>query len=187
MPQMIVFYEALVKLKATRPGAFATIQIAEPLTMLAGSTHLRIIDIRLASMCDRVPCRVVAIVSEFFHSTCRLTVLDVTSPECKDQTGALLQSLALDESQGFSVEKQVLRPDGSPVWVHEPWSMQKDDANRPLQIIIICEDLTRLRMAEGALRENGDPLGFARLVASNSQRLRTLSNAYLVQSTRFKS
>jgi C4-dicarboxylate-specific signal transduction histidine kinase len=51
------------------------------------------------------------------------------------------------------LDKRYIRPDGSPVWVRNSFSLLKDEHGSPSHIILICNDITERRRAELMLVE----------------------------------
>jgi PAS domain S-box-containing protein len=76
-----------------------------------------------------------------------LRMQDITHPEDLPRNLALFERAAAG-GDGFMIEKRYVRPDGSPVWVHNSVSTVTDPSGRPKYIVAIVQDITERRQAE---------------------------------------
>jgi PAS domain S-box-containing protein len=76
-----------------------------------------------------------------------LRMQDITHPEDLPRNLALFERAAAG-GDGFMIEKRYVRPDGSPVWVHNCVSTVTDPSGRPKYIVAIVQDITERRQAE---------------------------------------
>lgn len=90
--------------------------------------------------------------------------------ECEELIGMKMQALELPtasaerapdlarfyagEANTYTREKQVVRKDGSPVWINEVASWVRDGAQRPKYLIAIIQDVSDRKRSENALQES---------------------------------
>jgi PAS domain S-box-containing protein len=82
-----------------------------------------------------------------------LRMQDITHPH--DLPGNLpLFNQAAQGGGSFEIEKRYVRPDGSPVWVHNSVTTVRDEAGAPISTICVTIDISDRRIAEERLRES---------------------------------
>lgn len=92
----------------------------------------------------------------------QLTAFDITHP---DDRGVFSQpELISGEIPCFSMEKRYLRRDGTVMWAHTTVSLLKGETGKPLNTVVVVEDISDRKQAEAALRESEARY---RLVAEN--------------------
>jgi PAS domain S-box-containing protein len=104
--------------------------------------------------------RFVRVNDRFCHITGRsreelltLRMQDITHPH--DLPGNLpLFNQAAQGGGSFEIEKRYVRPDGSPVWVHNSVTTVRDEAGAPINTICVTIDISDRRIAEERLRES---------------------------------
>jgi PAS domain S-box-containing protein len=69
-------------------------------------------------------------------------------PDDRERSRSDLNRLLEGQSPAFVIEKRLVRPDASIVWVRNSVSLIRDAENKPLQIVTIAEDMTMFRLAE---------------------------------------
>lgn len=82
----------------------------------------------------------------------RSTVGDITHPDDWEADVRQLDRLVRGEIPFYSVEKRLLRPDGSAVWVRINAHPVHDDAGRVARTVSVVEDIGPRRAAETALQ-----------------------------------
>ncbi len=96
----------------------------------------------------------------------RESIQSLTHPEDLPRNQAELNKLASGKSSCFVIEKRYLRPDGSEVWVRNSCSALHDGDGRPVQLVVVSEDIAEWRKAEEALRESQRLAAVGRLATS---------------------
>jgi PAS domain S-box-containing protein len=82
-----------------------------------------------------------------------LRMQDITHPH--DLPGNLpLFNQAAQGGGSFEIEKRYVRPDGSPVWVHNSVTTVRDETGAPISTICVTIDISDRRIAEERLRES---------------------------------
>jgi PAS domain S-box-containing protein len=92
-------------------------------------------------------------------------------PDDRERSRSDLNRLLEGQSPAFVIEKRLVRPDASIVWVRNSVSLIRDAENKPLQIVTIAEDMTMFRLAEQALIKNEKLAAVGRLSASIAHEL----------------
>jgi PAS domain S-box-containing protein len=82
------------------------------------------------------------------------TVLSITHEDDRENCSQHLDRLVSGQTESFILEKRYLRPDGTPVWVRNSFSLLKDEGGHPTHIIMICNDISERRRAEQLLVES---------------------------------
>ncbi len=54
----------------------------------------------------------------------------------------------------FGIEKPYIKKSGDLIWVQDSVSLLRDEDGRPINIIILCEDITQRKTAQNALLES---------------------------------
>jgi PAS domain S-box-containing protein len=88
------------------------------------------------------------------HEMLQLTLHEVTHPDDRDFSAALLSSSFSDGLDEFSIEKRYMRKDGSIIWVLIHWRVIRDSQGEPIHTVANIQDITERRRAEEALRAN---------------------------------
>ena len=94
------------------------------------------------------------------------SILSVTHTEDREGCEAELRRLLAGEVPSFVKEKRYLRPAGEAVWVRNSFALLRDDADRPMHIILICNDISARRRAERLLVEREKLATVGQLAAS---------------------
>lgn len=76
----------------------------------------------------------------------------ITFPEDREASLALIKGLLDGESDSYSIEKRYIRKDGAVVWVNLSVSLLRDVAGQPLYFISAAQDITGRKMLEEQLR-----------------------------------
>ena len=82
----------------------------------------------------------------------QLTVAAITHPD--DRAIPNLSRLIAGEIPHFSMEKRYLRKDGTVMWGYSTVSILRDDAGKPLNTVVVVEDISDRKKAEAALQES---------------------------------
>ncbi len=114
-----------------------------------------------------------------------LALPEITHPDDQPEAHRRLAALAHGDAGSFIVEKRVLRPDGSAIWVHDHLSVMRDDSGAPCGITVASADITERKKAEAEVaRARDDALAASRakddFLASLSHELRTPLNPVLL-------
>jgi two-component system cell cycle sensor histidine kinase/response regulator CckA len=83
-----------------------------------------------------------------------MNVMDITSPEDRDQSRRYMERMWAGEIEASIIEKIYVRKDGSPVTANLTASLVRDSSGTPLYSIGAIEDSTERKQAEKALRES---------------------------------
>ncbi len=102
---------------------------------------------------------------------------DVTHQEDRQAVGNALDQLRSGAHLKVDLTRRTLLPSGGFRWVSEHYSLQQAIAGGEAQIVALTINVHDQHMAQQALKENGDPLGFARLIAGSLQPACDLSEA----------
>lgn len=84
----------------------------------------------------------------------RMQCARLSPPEDATRTLELYRQLLAGERPSLVIEKRYLKKDGTPIWVLNSTSVTHDAANRPLRLVIVCQDITERKHAEQALRNS---------------------------------
>jgi PAS domain S-box-containing protein len=82
------------------------------------------------------------------------TVLSITHTEDRANCARHLDGLVSGRTDSFILEKRYLRPDGTPIWVRNSFSLLKDKYGYSNHVIMICNDVSERRRAEQLLVES---------------------------------
>lgn len=63
-----------------------------------------------------------------------------------------LDALISDRISQFELEKRYLRKDGQEIWVQNSVSVTRDGAGHPMNLVVVCQDITARKQTEKALR-----------------------------------
>ncbi len=80
-----------------------------------------------------------------------MTFLDLTHPDDVDRDFALFQQLVRGEVPEYTIEKRLLRKDGSLLWAQVTATVIRDAEGRPLRSLAVGVDVTERKQAEEAL------------------------------------
>ncbi len=80
-----------------------------------------------------------------------LTLQDITHPEDRDRSELLFAHL-LETGEEIAIDKRLVRPDGSDLWVGSSLSLIRRKADEPLNVQVVSIDLTERKQVE-AVRE----------------------------------
>jgi PAS domain S-box-containing protein len=103
------------------------------------------------------------------------TFQDSTHPDDLATNLQAFAALLRGESSNFSLEKRILRRDGSPIWVEVFTSLQRDAVGEPAYVITVVQEISERKRLEEALRESEERYRF--LIQSIPQKIFT-TNVY---------
>jgi PAS domain S-box-containing protein len=89
------------------------------------------------------------------------TALDVTHPDDRDESRALGERLAAEESDVFDTEKRYIRKDGRTVWARVTVNVIRDASGRLLRNTAVIQDINARKQAEQDLLASKDRLQLA--------------------------
>jgi diguanylate cyclase (GGDEF)-like protein/PAS domain S-box-containing protein len=89
------------------------------------------------------------------------TCFDVTHPDDRPYEGAMRTALLAGSMQSASWDMRFLKCDGSPVWCRLSFSVQRDQAQHPLQFVGVIEDIAERRRAHERLQRSESLLRIA--------------------------
>jgi PAS domain S-box-containing protein len=78
-------------------------------------------------------------------------LLSLTAPEDRAVSEAQLQDMFAGRRDSVSLEKRVIRADGSHLWVQNSAAILRDAESRPLSLIDLLQDITPLKLSESEL------------------------------------
>jgi PAS domain S-box-containing protein len=84
----------------------------------------------------------------------QLTLHEVTHPDDREFSAALLDSSFGNRPDEFSIEKRYVRKDGSIIWVLIHWEVIHDSHGQPMHTVANIQDITERKRAEESLRAN---------------------------------
>ena len=87
--------------------------------------------------------------------------LELTHPDDLPGHWEGYSRLARGEVAFYEIEKRLVRPDATIVWVHVTVSLVRDAAGRPLRTVAITVDITERKRLEDELRQYGNDLAEA--------------------------
>jgi two-component system cell cycle sensor histidine kinase/response regulator CckA len=93
------------------------------------------------------------------------TFLDITHPDDRAASLAVIHRLLAGEVSSHSLEKRYIRKDGEVVWARVFVSLVRDPENRPQNFICVMEDITERVQAERALRNSEQRLNLVQSAA----------------------
>ena len=82
-----------------------------------------------------------------------LTLEEYPEYACPDES-SISRVFAGGTADGYGIEKRYFRPDGKTVWGRINLSVVKDHHDISQYTVVVCEDVTKRKQAEEALREN---------------------------------
>ena len=82
------------------------------------------------------------------------SIFDVAHPEDRDEDFRQFQRLVAGEIERYSIEKRILRKDGSIIWASVICSAVRDEASKFLYGVRIFQDITEAKRAADALAES---------------------------------
>ena len=84
----------------------------------------------------------------------------ITYPDDVEAEETLFDQLVAGETQNYTTEKRVLRPDGEPIWVSVNAGLVRDADAEPLYVILQVQDVSDRKRFEGQLQylADHDPL-----------------------------
>ncbi|MCX7170408.1 MAG: PAS domain S-box protein, partial [Proteobacteria bacterium] len=88
----------------------------------------------------------------------QMSSADVLPPEAVEATHANRAKLMREELQTAIQERQLVRKDGSPVWVKHATSVARGQNGEPIHLITVVEDISERKQAEDALRASEETL-----------------------------
>ncbi|WOD38973.1 PAS domain S-box protein [Nodosilinea sp. E11] len=92
-----------------------------------------------------------------------------------------LQQLVTGAEASCQFEKRYLRRDGTPIWVLVTVSVESDEADGPMALIAIIEDIEARQTAQAELRQRADEMAQTNLVLAHTTALLERRNAELDQ------
>ncbi len=96
-------------------------------------------------------CRIVG------YSREELTAMNCTDLTHGDDLAPMkekLASLISDRVSRFEIEKRYVRKDGQEIWVQNSVSATRDGAGHPLNLVVLCQDITDRKRTETALKQS---------------------------------
>ncbi|HMB95640.1 MAG TPA: PAS domain S-box protein [Tepidisphaeraceae bacterium] len=78
--------------------------------------------------------------------------MDITHPDDLPLNLEQLRQLSAGEISGFIVEKRYIRKDGSAIWVKNSISSIPDTNGKPIQAVVLSEDITERKTAQEAVQ-----------------------------------
>ncbi|MBI3899438.1 MAG: PAS domain S-box protein [Gammaproteobacteria bacterium] len=85
---------------------------------------------------------------------CGMTFAEVTHPDERNANLELYERAARGELDEFTVEKRLLRKDGTIVWAQVTASVIHDARGRPFRTVAVVEDITERKQANEALKQS---------------------------------
>ena len=82
------------------------------------------------------------------------SIFDVAHPEDRDEDFRQFQRLVAGDIERYSIEKRILRKDGSIIWASVMCSAVRDEANKFRYAVRIFQDITEAKRAADALAES---------------------------------
>ena len=80
--------------------------------------------------------------------------LSITHADYRESDEELLQKLVTGQLPAFVFEKPYIKKSGDLVWVQNSVSLLRDEEEKPINIIALCEDITERKIAQNALVES---------------------------------
>ncbi|HZI48355.1 MAG TPA: PAS domain S-box protein, partial [Pyrinomonadaceae bacterium] len=65
-----------------------------------------------------------------------------------------LEAVLSDRMPRFELEKRYIRKDGTQIWVQNSVSLTRDGAGKPLNLVVLCQDITARKRTETALKQS---------------------------------
>jgi PAS domain S-box-containing protein len=93
-------------------------------------------------------------------------LFELTHPDDQSKHRKLLNQLLAAEIPGYIIEKRLMRPDGTSVWVRNSVSLVGEDRSQDGKIVHICEDITDRKRAEQILERQEQMAAIGRLTSS---------------------
>jgi PAS domain S-box-containing protein len=93
-------------------------------------------------------------------------LFELIHPADRSQHEGFLARLLSGEIPGFVIEKRYVRPDGTPVWVRNSVSLAAGEQSDAPNVVSICEDIDRRKMAERVLEQQEQMAAIGRLTSS---------------------
>jgi PAS domain S-box-containing protein len=84
----------------------------------------------------------------------QLTLHELTHPEDRGASAAMLMSSFTGQPDEFSITKRYVKKDGSIIWVLINWTVIRDSKGKPLHTVANIQDITARKIAEDALRKS---------------------------------
>jgi PAS domain S-box-containing protein len=95
------------------------------------------------------------------YSEAELLSFDCVSLSHPDDCARMREQIAqllAGAIQNFVIEKRYFRKDGEMIWVQNSVSLTRDAANKPANIVALCQNITERKRSEEALRESQERL-----------------------------
>ena len=96
-------------------------------------------------------CRIVG------YSRAELLKMDnasLTHPDDIPLMDQKLEAVLSDRMPRFELEKRYIRKDGTQIWVQNSVSLTRDGAGKPLNLVVLCQDITARKRTETALKQS---------------------------------
>jgi signal transduction histidine kinase len=106
------------------------------------------------------------IIDRQVHEMGDVNLFALTHAEDRAMHNELLQQLLSLEIPGYIVEKRLLRPDGTPVWVRSSVSLAGNESPVAGQLLHICEDISERKHGEQILQRQEQMAALGRLTSS---------------------
>jgi PAS domain S-box-containing protein len=89
----------------------------------------------------------------------RLThLLAITHPDYRRFTAELTRRLLTGEMPSYILQKECIKKTGDVIWLKNSVSLISDEEGNPVNMIVMCEDLTERKRAQDALRKQQENL-----------------------------
>ena len=85
-----------------------------------------------------------------------MTLMDVAHPDDREAAGTALAALLLEELDVHDAELRVLHPIGEEVWIQLHMTVVRDEADRPMEVLVQVQDVTERRRFEARLQHMAD-------------------------------
>src|SRR5262249_35417109 len=86
---------------------------------------------------------------------------DITHPDDLAASLEQFRPLLRGEQPSYSLEKRLVRKDGSPVWIDQAVSLRRDTAGKPAYVIAILQDISERKRLEEELSQANARVGLA--------------------------
>jgi len=78
----------------------------------------------------------------------------LTHPDDIPLMNQKLEAVMSDGIPRFEIEKRYIRKDGTQIWVQNSVSVTRDGAGKPLNLVVLCQDITARKRTETALKQS---------------------------------
>jgi PAS domain S-box-containing protein len=78
----------------------------------------------------------------------------LTHPDDIPLMNQKLEAVTSDRIPRFELEKRYIRKDGTQIWVQNSVSVTRDGAGKPVNLVVLCQDITTRKRTEIALKQS---------------------------------